>query len=114
MMRLALAGGFGATGLIGGAPDALAQPAPKRGGRLRVAGYASSTADTLDPAHASNSTDYSRLFMFYNGLTVFDEKLIPQPDLAEAVETTDGKVWTIRLRKGVTFHDGAPFTSADV
>jgi peptide/nickel transport system substrate-binding protein len=108
-MRLAVAGG-----LIGAAPQAFAQPAPKRGGRLRVAGYASSTADTLDPAHASNSTDYSRLFMFYNGLTVFDEKLIPQPDLAEAVESGDGKVWTVRLRKGVTFHDGAPLTSADV
>ena len=52
--------------------------------------------------------------MFYNGLTVFDEKLVPQPDLAEAVESSDAKTWTIRLRKGVTFHDGAPFTSADV
>lgn len=114
MIRLALAGGLGAAGLIGGAPLAYAQPTPKRGGRLQVAGYASSTADTLDPAHASNSTDYSRLFMFYNGLTVFDEKLNPQPDLAEAVESSDGKTWTVRLRKGVTFHDGSPFTSADV
>jgi peptide/nickel transport system substrate-binding protein len=114
MMRLAMVGGLGATGLIGGAPLASAQPAPKRGGRIRVAGYASSTADTLDPAHASNSTDYSRLFMFYNGLTVFDEKLVPQPDLAETVESSDAKVWTVKLRKGVTFHDGSPLTSADV
>lgn len=114
MLRLALAGGFGAAGLVGGEPLASAQPAPKRGGRLRVAGYAASTADTLDPAHASNSSDYSRLFMFYNGLTVFDEKLVPQPDLAEAVESKDAKLWTVRLRRGVTFHDGSPFTSADV
>ena len=114
LMRLSLAGGLGAAGLLGRLPSARAQAAPKRGGSLRVAGYASSSADTLDPAHASNSTDYSRLFMFYNGLTVFDEKLIPQPDLAEAVESDDAKTWTVRLRKGVTFHDGAPFTSADV
>ncbi len=112
-LRIALAGGLGATGLLGAFP-AGAQTTPKRGGSLRVAGYASSTADTLDPAHASNSTDYSRLFMFYNGLTVFDEKLTPQPDLATALATENGKDWTITLRKGVTFHDGSPFTSADV
>ncbi len=114
-MRLALASGFGAAagGLIGRIPSALAAT-PKRGGRIRVAGYASSTADTLDPAHASNSTDYSRLFMFYNGLTVFDEHLSPLPDLALSVESDNATDWTVKLRKGVTFHDGSPFTSADV
>ena len=114
-MRLALATGLGATasGITGRTSSALAAT-PKRGGKIRVAGYASSTADTLDPAHASNSTDYSRLFMFYNGLTVFDEHLNPLPDLAESVESDNATVWTIKLRKGVTFHDGSPFTSADV
>ena len=52
--------------------------------------------------------------MFYNGLTVFDEHLVPQPDLATSLETKDAKVWTIKLRSGVTFHDGSPLTSADV
>ena len=115
-LRLGLAGGLGAVGLglIGGRPARGDEPAPKRGGRIRVAGYASSTADTLDPAHASNSTDYSRLFMFYNGLTVFDEKLLPQPDLATSVESKDLTTWTVKLRSGVTFHDGAPLTAADV
>ncbi len=114
IMRLALASGLGAaaSGIAGPTPSALA--APKRGGKLRVAGYASSTADTLDPAHASNSTDYSRLFMFYNGLTVFDEHLKPLPDLAVSVESGDATNWTIKLRQGVAFHDGSPFTSADV
>ena len=114
-MRLALAAGIGAaaSGAAGSTSSAFAA-APKRGGKIRVAGYASSTADTLDPAHASNSTDYSRLFMFYNGLTVFDEKLHPLPDLAISVESADAKIWTIKLRKGVTFHDGSPFTAADV
>ncbi len=112
-MRLALAAGLGAAAANATIPAALAAT-PRRGGKLRVAAYASSTADTLDPAHASNSTDYSRLFMFYNGLTVFDEKLNPLPDLATSIESSDATVWTIKLRKGVTFHDGSPFTSADV
>jgi peptide/nickel transport system substrate-binding protein len=115
VMRLLMAGGLGlAAGALPGFVPAARADTPKRGGHIRVAGYASSTADTLDPAHASNSTDYSRLFMFYNGLTVFDQHLTPLPDLATSVETKDAKVWTVKLRKGVTFHDGSPFTADDV
>ena len=36
------------------------------------------------------------------------------PDLAESVESVDGSVWTARLRKGLTFHDGRSLTSRDV
>ena len=87
---------------------------PKKGGRLRVAGFASSTTDTLDPAKGSNSTDYSRDTTFYNGLTVLDEHLAPQLDLAESIENDKATVWTVKLRKDVRFHDGKPLTSADV
>ena len=112
-MRLGLAAGLGisAGGLL--VPRAYADE-PKRGGSIRAANYTSSTKDTLDPAHANNSTDYARLFMFYNGLTVFDEQLNPLPDLATSVESSDAKVWTVKLRKGVMFHDGKPFTADDV
>ena len=87
---------------------------PKKGGKLRVAGFASSTTDTLDPAKGSNSTDYSRDTTFYNGLTVLDEHLAPQLDLAEFIDNDKATVWTVKLRKDVRFHDGKPLTSADV
>jgi peptide/nickel transport system substrate-binding protein len=44
---------------------------------LRVAGSGTSTADTVDPAKQSFSTDYARCNMFYNGLTSLDGKLAP-------------------------------------
>lgn len=37
-----------------------------------------------------------------------------QPALAESWSTSDGLVYTLKLRPGVRFSDGAPFTSADV
>jgi len=87
---------------------------PRRGGRVRVACLASSTADTLDPAKGGLSTDYVRHYMVYSGLTQFDERLRPQLGLAESIESADRTTWTIRLRKGVEFHDGSSLSADDV
>ncbi|KTT44281.1 ABC transporter substrate-binding protein [Pseudomonas oryzihabitans] len=87
---------------------------PRRGGRVRAAVASSSTADTLDPARGSFNGDYARQFFFYNGLTVFDEHLVPQMQLATSMDTQDATTWTIKLRQGVQFHNGKTFDSADV
>lgn len=51
----------------------------------------------------------------YNGLLLLDEQFNPRPDLAESWEVApDGKTYTFKLASGVTWHDGQPFTSADV
>lgn len=99
--------------LVGGAERANAQ-APRKGGRLRVAGHSTSTADTVDPAKQSLSTDYARCYMFYNALTRLDGSLTPQLELAESMEHDKATIWTIKLRKGVQFHDGKELTAADV
>jgi peptide/nickel transport system substrate-binding protein len=53
--------------------------------------------------------------ILYNGLLQFDEKLNPQPSLAEKWSISpDGKTYTFTLVKGVQWHDGKPLTSADV
>lgn len=117
MMRIMAAGGMmatGAGGLLMGAHPAFAAPAPKRGGKIRVANESSSTADTLDPAKGSTGADYIRFFMFYSGLTQLDASLTPQMNLAESLRTSDAKTWVIKLRKGVTFHDGKTVGPADV
>jgi peptide/nickel transport system substrate-binding protein len=104
----------GAGELLAGARSAFAAPAPKKGGKIRVAYDVGSTADTMDPAKGSAGSDYIRFFMFYSGLTQLDASLTPQMNLAEALDTSDAKTWVIKLRKGVAFHDGKALTPADV
>jgi len=51
----------------------------------------------------------------FDGLVTYGIDLQPKPALAESWDVApDGKTITFRLRKGVTWHDGKPFTSADV
>jgi peptide/nickel transport system substrate-binding protein len=70
----------------------------------------------LDPtagaAAAIDEVVYANLF---EGLTRYANDGTIQPALAESWETApDGLAWTFHLRSGVAFHDGAPFTAADV
>jgi peptide/nickel transport system substrate-binding protein len=116
VLKMLVAGGMQATlaGSLATTAMSVHAQTPRKGGRIRVAGVASGVNDTLDPAKQSNGTDYARGFMFYNGLTVLDGTLTPQPSLAEEFTTQDGKTWVFKLRKGVTFHDGKPLTPNDV
>lgn len=50
-----------------------------------------------------------------DGLVTYDDNLKPVPELAESWETSeDGLTVTFHLRKNANWHDGKPFTSADV
>ncbi|ANM14794.1 dipeptide ABC transporter substrate-binding protein (plasmid) [Rhizobium sp. N324] len=116
LLHMLLAGGvaMSAGGLVLGRAGKALAATPVSGGSLKAAGWSSSTADTLDPAKASLSTDYVRCCSFYNRLTILDQTGKPQMELAEAIESKDAKTWTVKLKSGVTFHDGKPLTSDDV
>lgn len=116
VLAMLMAGGMQA-GLAGGLATLAAEAhalSPRKGGRITVASLSSGVNDTLDPARQANHIDYCRGFMFYNGLTVLDGSLTPQPSLAEEFTTQDARTWVFKLRKGVSFHDGKPLTPADV
>src|SRR5262245_44248917 len=88
---------------------------PKPGGRIRLATGYGGTTDSLDPTKFANTTDYLRGFMIYSALVALDRKGEPIPLLAESWESNDTlDDWAFMLRKGVTWHNGKDFTSADV
>jgi peptide/nickel transport system substrate-binding protein len=90
-----------------------AQDAPARGGTAVVA----ITADPghLNPAITTAGPTHTAAEILYNGLLGLDERGEPVPELAESWRVEQaGAIYRFRLRAGVVWHDGAPFTSADV
>ena len=96
-----------------------ARPEPKRGGKLTFSVFGD--PPNLD-IHANTSVvAYYPLAQIYNQLVRFDPAAKVQspdaivPDLARNWEiTADGLQYTFNLKPGVKFHNGKPFTSADV
>jgi peptide/nickel transport system substrate-binding protein len=71
--------------------------------------------DQLDPQKTSAYFSFEVLENVFDTLVEPDENLEMRPALAESWQVSpDQLVWTFRLRRGVTFHDGTPFTAADV
>ena len=88
---------------------------PKKGGTIRVAASQHGPDDNLDPIQFTSAIDYTRGRAHYNGLTQHDDNLVAQPELATSFEpNANASEWTFKLRKGVKFHDGTPFTADDV
>ena len=69
----------------------------------------------LLPVLASDSASSDISALVYNGLIRYDKNLNLEGELAESWEISeDNLTITFHLRKNVRWHDGAPFTSADV
>jgi ABC-type transport system substrate-binding protein len=88
----------------------IAEPAePTPGGRLSF-GLGAETSDGWDPTTsrwAGSGTIVSRAV--FDRLAEYDEQHVAQPFLAESIESNaDFTVWTVKVRSGVTFHDGTP------
>lgn len=88
---------------------------PQRGGTLRVGLAQGNASDSIDPVNNKGSqADYARMNQLFDPLLVTIASGEIEPWLAESVESSDGKTWTIKLRDGVVFHDGKPMTADDV
>jgi peptide/nickel transport system substrate-binding protein len=99
--------------MLGGVP-ATAQSQPE--GQLVIAFDTTIAPTYLDPAETSGiATPFVFLYALHDALF----KPLPGNDMAPCLaeswtESPDGLVYEFKLREGLTFHNGAPFTAEDV
>ena len=117
------AGGLlAACGSSGGAGTATATPsassaAKRRGGNLQAGLTGGSGHDTLDPHQGLTYLDTARAQQLYQPLVQLNALAQTEYVLAEQngiVPHGSNKEWIIKLRPGITFHDGQPLTADDV
>lgn len=72
------------------------------------------SARSLDPHLHDEESTYSTLEHFYERLVAFGPDMELLPELALTWQNPSDTLWRIRLRGGVTFHDGRPFGAEDV
>jgi peptide/nickel transport system substrate-binding protein len=69
---------------------------------------------SMDPHSLNESLQLNITGNLYEPLVARGKKLELVPGLATDWKQTSPTVWRFNLRKGVTFHDGTPFTADDV
>lgn len=69
----------------------------------------------IDPIANSDYMARNHGYMVYDTLFALDEKLQIKPQMLQGYTVSaDGLTYTLTLRDGLKFHDGAPVTAADV
>ncbi|MEM9433537.1 MAG: ABC transporter substrate-binding protein [Pseudomonadota bacterium] len=107
------------TGVAAGVLAATGVPAvaqAKRGGRLRLGLAGANTSDSWDGrTHSDSFMIMCAHGCVFDCLTEVGADGQLKGELAESWEASaDAKTWTFKLRQGVTFHSGKPFTADDV
>ncbi|WP_274627382.1 ABC transporter substrate-binding protein [Arvimicrobium flavum] len=109
LLRLSLAGG---ALLIGAPGSAFAAGEPKAGGTLTIGADADPIG--LDPTTVTAFSSYDFTGLIYSGLLRWTADMKIEPDLAVSYEVEGGTTYVFKLREGVKFHNGQPFTAEDV
>lgn len=69
---------------------------------------------SMDPHYHNLGPNNVLTSYVFDPLVRFDSKYQPEASLATGWTVVDDKTWEFKLRPGVTFHDGTPFTADDV
>ncbi len=69
---------------------------------------------SIDPHWSTNTSAKETALHTFDLLISKDDLMGLQPGLAESWKPIDDLTWEFKLRKGVKFHDGTPFTADDV
>ncbi len=102
--------------LLGGGWLLIPEAAADLRGQMVIAVDFSIAPTWFDPGETpAMGTPYIFLYALHEALIKPLPGNVMAPSLAEAwTESPDGKVYEFKLRKGVTFHNGEPFTADDV
>jgi len=74
----------------------------------------STEPSAMDPHYHNLGPNNQLAFTLFDTLVLQDETQKLVPGLAESWKALNDTTWEFKLRKGVKFHDGSPFTAADV
>ena len=104
--------------VLGAAMAALARPSlaqPAVGGKAKTLIHVpQANLTSLDPVWTTAVVTRNCAAMVFETLYGRDEKLDPKPQMVEGHKVEDnGLRWTMRLRDGLLFHDGAPVLARD-
>jgi peptide/nickel transport system substrate-binding protein len=92
----------------------VAAATPQKGGTFRVGLDDGNTSDSLDPATYNSRFMITLAHTRTNFLTEIASDNTVTGELAESIEASeDAKTWTLKLRKGVEFHNGKSFDAKD-
>lgn len=74
-----------------------------------------SNVNSLYPGRGTTAEEYNVGVLLFNGLVRISEDLKLEPELATSwTANADATEWTFKLRDGVKFHNGKPFSAEDV
>jgi peptide/nickel transport system substrate-binding protein len=100
--------------LAGASSEATAQAKPE--GEMRWALYVTLSPVWFDPGEVVGQlTPFWVLYALHDALVKAMPGNLTSPSLAESwTASSDGKTYDFKLREGLTFHNGDPFTAEDV
>ena len=86
--------------------------AAKKGGSITIV-YPE--PESFDPHYSSFAQDIGVQRMVFRGLYKLNKDLKPEPEMAASLPTisSDGKTYTVKIRSGLKWSDGAPLTAKD-
>ncbi len=101
--------------LLLGATAALARPALAQTAASRTLRFVPQAPLTiLDPGYTTANVTRAHAALVFDTLFAVDSGLNPRPQMAEGhTVSDDGRLWTIRLRDSLRFHDGTPVLATD-
>ena len=88
---------------------------PRRGGQLRVGYVGGGTAETINPSLGVTPIDEGRIQSIFDPLVLLNADLTTSPGLAlDWLPNKTATEYEVKLRPGVTFHNGKTLDAEDV